>query len=168
MKPYLYILIVLSVGGGIGFFVGQKAVIVQPSIAITPETSQADLKFIQQVFERQQEAYRLHDALLLMRDCEKSFLEIDGNTGKSYDLVQSLIYYHEQFKPGKSVRLKLKDLDIKIQKKLAMVHSEYVKTSDMYRDLGYERVEGQGLWLLTKNKGSWQVSVFSRTEIVVH
>jgi len=168
MKPYLYILIVLSVGGGIGFFIGQKAVIVQPSIAITPETSQADLKSIQRVFERQQEAYRLHDALLLMRDCEKSFLEIDGNTGKSYDLAQSLIYHHEQFKPGKSIRLQLKDLDIKIQQKLAMVSSEYVKTSDMYRERGYESLEGHGLWLLTKNEGSWQISVFSRTEILRH
>ena len=168
MKPYLYILIVLSVGGSIGFFIGQKAVVVQHSVAITPETTQGDLKSIQRVFERQQEAYRLHDALLLMRDCEKSFLEIDGNTGKSYDLTQSLIYYHDQFKPGKSVRLQLKDLDIKIQKKLAMVSSEYVKISDMYRDRGYESIEGHGLWLLTKKEGGWQVSVFSRTEILRH
>jgi hypothetical protein len=58
----------------------------------------------------------------------------------------------------------MQDLNIKIEKNLAVVQSKYIKTSDMYRDLGYERSVGKGLWLLTKNGGRWLLNTFSRTE----
>ena len=83
MKPYLYILIVLSIGGVIGFFAG-RGMVVSPSQVETPvQTTQADSEAIHRILERQVEAYRLQDALLLMRDCEESFVEIDGNSGRS-------------------------------------------------------------------------------------
>ncbi len=168
MKPYLYILIVLLVGGSIGFFIGRQSTALVPSIATPPETTQSDSDSIQRILERQEEAYRLHDALLLMRDREQSFVEIDGNSGRSYDLAQTLIYYHEQFRSGKSVRLQINEPEVSIKKNSAVVRAHYAKTSDMYADQGYESVVGEGLWLLTKNGGIWRVTVFFRTESFKH
>ena len=164
MKPYLYILIVLLIGGTIGFFVGRDS---NPVKDLVPETLNpvvSDTDSIRKIFERQKEAYRLHDALLLLRDCSDFFIEMDSNTGQVFDLARSLIHYHEQFKPRKSIRFEMQDLNIKIEKNLAVVQSKYTKTSDMYRDLGYERSVGKGLWLLTKNGDRWLLNTFSKTE----
>ena len=164
MKPYLYILLVLSVGGVIGFFVGREMVIPPPRVETPVETTQADSEAIQRILERQVEAYRLRDALLLMRDCEESFVEIDGNSGRSYDLAQALIFYHELFQPDEGIRLQLGQPEVTITHNSAVVRSRYVKTSDRYADQGIDSVTGDGQWLLTKDGDLWQITVFFRTE----
>jgi hypothetical protein len=164
MKPYLYILVVLSVGGVIGFFVGREMTVSPPPVKTPIETTQADSEAIQAILERQVEAYRLRDAFLLMRDCEKSFVEIDGNSGRSYDLAEALVYYHQLFQPEKGIRLQLSQPEVSITHNSAVVRSRYVKTSDRYADQGVKSVAGEGLWLLTKNGDVWQVTVFFRTE----
>ena len=164
MKPYLYILLVLTVGGAIGFFVGRETVVPPPLPETPAKTTQADSESIHRILERQVEAYRLRDAFLLMRDCEKSFVEIDGNSGRSYDLAEALVYYHQLFKPEKGIRLQLDQPEVSITHNSAVVRSQYVKTSDRYADQGVKSVAGEGLWLLTKNGDVWQVTVFFRTE----
>ena len=164
MKPYLYILIVLSVGGIIGFFVGREMVVSPPQVETPVESTQADSEAIQAILERQVEAYRLRDAYLLMRDCEESFVEVDGNSGRSYNLAQALIHYHQLFQPDQGIRLKLGQPEVKITHRSAVVRSGYVKTSDRYADQGIKSVAGEGLWLLTKNGDVWQITVFFRTE----
>lgn len=164
MKPYLYILIVLSVGGVIGFFVGREVVVSPPRVETPVETTQADSEAILRILERQVEAYRLKDALLLMRDCEESFVEIDGNSGRSYNLAQALVFYHELFQPDEGIRLQLGQPEVTITRNSAVVRSGYVKTSDQYADQGIERVTGEGQWLLTKVGGGWRITVFFRTE----
>lgn len=166
MKPYLYILIVLSVGGVIGFFVGREMVAPLPQVATPVETTQADSEEIQRILERQVEAYRLKDALLLMRDCEESFVEIDGNSGRSYSLAQALVHYHQMFQPEEGIRLQLGPPEVTITHNSAVVRSRYVKTSDRYADRGIERVTGDGQWLLTKDGDVWQITVFFRTETI--
>lgn len=166
MKPYLYILIVLSVGGVIGFFVGREMVAPLPRVATPVETTQADSEAIQAILERQVEAYRLRDAFLLMKDCEESFVEIDGNSGRSYNLAQALIHYHQLFQPDQGIRLQLRQPEVTITHKSAVIRSGYVKTSDRYADQGVESVAGEGLWLLTKNGGAWQITAFFRTETI--
>ncbi|MDE2667997.1 MAG: hypothetical protein OXI69_17790 [Acidobacteriota bacterium] len=166
MKPYLYILIVLSVGGIIGFFVGRELVVAPPRVETPVETTQADSEAILQILERQVEAYRLRDALLLMRDCEESFVEIDGNSGRSYSLAQALVLYHELFQPEQGIRLRLGQPEVTITHNSAVVRSRYVKTSDRYADQGIESVTGDGQWLLTKVGNIWQITVFFRTETI--
>ncbi len=166
MKPYLYILIVLSVGGVIGFFVGREMVAPLPQVATPVETTQADSEEIQRILERQVEAYRLKDALLLMRDCEESFVEIDGNSGRSYSLAQALVHYHQMFQPDEGIRLQLGQPEVTITHNSAVVRSRYVKTSDRYADQGIERVTGDGQWLLIKDGDVWQITVFFRTETI--
>ncbi len=166
MKPYLYILLVLTVGGAIGFFVGRETVVPPPLPETTAKTTQADSESIHRILERQVEAYRLRDAFLLMRDCEKSFVEIDGNSGRSYDLAEALVYYHQLFKPEKGIRLQLDQPEVSITHNSAVVRSRYLKTSDRYADQGVESVAGDGLWLLTRYGAVWQVTVFFRTETV--
>lgn len=166
MKPYLYILIVLSVGGVIGFFVGREMVAPLPQVATPVETTQADSEEIQRILERQVEAYRLKDALLLMRDCEESFVEIDGNSGRSYSLAQALVHYHQMFQPEEGIRLQLGQPEVTITHNSAVVRSRYVKTSERYADQGIERVTGDGQWLLTKDGDVWQITVFFRTETI--
>lgn len=164
MKPYLYILIVLSVGGVIGFFVGREMAVSPPRVETPVETTQADSEAIHRILERQVEAYRLKDALLLMRDCEESFVEIDGNSGRSYSLAQALVFYHELFQPDEGIRLQLGQPEVTITQNSAVVRSRYVKTSDRYADQGIESVTGDGQWLLTKDGDLWQITVFFRTE----
>ena len=164
MKPYLYILVVLSVGGVIGFFAGRETVVSPPQPETPVQTTQADSEAIHRILERQVEAYRLQDAFLLMRDCEKSFVEIDGNSGRSYDLAEALVYYHQLFQPEKGIRLELSQPEVSNTHNSAVVRSQYVKTSDRYADQGVKSVAGEGLWLLTKNGDVWQVTVFFRTE----
>ena len=166
MKPYLYILLVLTVGGAIGFFVGRETVVPPPLPETPAKTTQADSESIHRILERQVEAYRLRDAFLLMRDCEKSFVEIDGNSGRSYNLAEALVYYHQLFKPEKGIRLQLDQPEVSITHNSAVVRSRYLKTSDRYANQGVESVAGDGLWLLTRYGAVWQVTVFFRTETV--
>ncbi len=166
MKPYLYILIVLSVGGVIGFFVGREMVVSPPPVETPAESTQADSEAIQSILERQLEAYRLRDAFLLMRDCEESFVEIDGNSGRSYNLAQALIHYHQVFQPDQGIRLQLGHPQVTITHRSAVVRSGYVKTSDRYADQGIKSVAGEGLWLLTKEGDVWRITVFFRTETI--
>ena len=166
MKPYLYILLVLTVGGAIGFFVGRETVVPPPLPETPAKTTQADSESIHRILERQVESYRLRDAFLLMRDCEKSFVEIDGNSGRSYNLAEALVYYHQLFKPEKGIRLQLDQPEVSITHNSAVVRSRYLKTSDRYADQGVESVAGDGLWLLTRYGAVWQVTVFFRTETV--
>jgi len=166
MKPYLYILMVLSVGGVIGFFVGREMVVAPPRVYTPVETTQSDSEAIHRILERQVEAYRLRDALLLMRDCEESFVEIDGNSGRSYNLAQALVFYHELFQPEQGIRLRFGQPEVTITHNSAVVRSRYVKTSDRYADQGIESVTGDGQWLLTKVGNIWQITVFFRTETI--
>ena len=166
MKPYLYILLVLSVGGVIGFFAGRETLVTPPQVETPVQTTEADSEAIHGILERQVEAYRLQDAFLLMRDCEKSFVEIDGNSGRSYNLAQALVHYHQLFQPDQGIRLQLGQPEVKITHKSAVIRSGYVKTSDRYADQGVESVAGEGLWLLTKNGDVWQITAFFRTETI--
>ena len=49
-----------------------------------------------------------------MRDCEASFVEIDGNSGRSYNLAQALVLYHELFQPEQGIRLQLGQPEVTI------------------------------------------------------
>lgn len=164
MKPYLYILSVLSVGAIIGFFAGREMSIAPPKVNVPPQTTQSDSEELQSILERQIEAYRLKDALLLMRDCDKSFVEIDGNSGESYNLSQALVYYHEMFQLEKDIRLQLNQPEVNITHNSALIRSRYVRTSESSVDQNAESIVGEGLWLLTKNMKGWQITVFFRTE----
>ncbi len=164
MKPYLYILAVLLVGAGMGFFVGQKVVRVGSSQQMTSERSDDDTQLVQELLERQIEAYRLHDALLIFRDCANSYVEIDGNTGQSMGLEKSLVSYHEQFRSGSAINFSLRDPKITVSRNFAMVKSSYLKTSDSYEKEGFRGLVGEGVWLLSRENGKWQITAFSRIE----
>ena len=59
MRPYLYILGVLLVGGGIGYFIGQKSATFEHSLYDSSNVAQNDEQLILQILNRQSEAYRL-------------------------------------------------------------------------------------------------------------
>jgi len=164
MKPYLYILAVLMVGAGIGYFIGQKSVTFQNSVFKTLTSDQDDSQLIRKVLEGQSEAYKLHDALLLFKDCSNSYVEIVEDTGESRGLERSLIYYHQMFVLGHSINFNFKINDLKIAKNSAVVKASYSKTSDMYDQEGIKGLTGEGLWLLSKSNGRWQINAFSWTE----
>ena len=150
--------------GSSAFSRAGETLVTPPRVDTPAKTTQADSESIHRILERQVEAYRLRDAFLLMRDCEKSFVEIDGNSGRSYDLAEALVYYHQLFQPEKGIRLQLNQPEVSITHNSAVVRSRYVKTSDRYADQGVKSVAGEGLWLLTKNGDVWQITVFFRTE----
>src|SRR5262245_11579991 len=81
VKPYLYILGVLLVGGGIGYFIGQRSATLEHWVDNRGIPTATDGQSIQQVLARLSEAYRLHDAMLVFRDCSNSYIEIDAITG---------------------------------------------------------------------------------------
>ncbi|PYV90688.1 MAG: hypothetical protein DMG05_09370 [Acidobacteria bacterium] len=164
MKPYLYILAVLMVGAGIGYFIGQKSVTFQNSVFKTLTSDQDDSQLIRKVLEGQSEAYKLHDALLLFKDCSNSYVEIVEDTGESRGLERSLIYYHQMFVLGHSINFNFKINDLKIAKNSAVVKASYSKTSDLYDQEGIKGLTGEGLWLLSKSNGRWQINAFSWTE----
>jgi hypothetical protein len=164
MKPYLYILGVLLVGGGIGYFIGQKSRTFEHRLDDAGVATQNDEQLIRQILNRQGEAYRLHDALLVFRDCANSYVEIDGITGEGRGLQESVIACYELFRPGQSVNVNLKELDIKIVKNSAIVRASYSKTSDLFDKEGISGFLGNGLWLLSKSNGRWHIHAFWRTE----
>jgi hypothetical protein len=166
MKPYLYILAVLLVGGMIGYFVGQKSTVYEQNLERYPKSGQEEAQSIYQVLDKQKEAYRLHDALLLLQDCSSSYIEINGNTGESYTLERSLIFYHQLFKTGKSVEFNLQNPEIKITKNMALIKASYSKTSDSNDREGIRGLVGEGLWILSKASGRWQIHSFCWVEDV--
>jgi hypothetical protein len=166
VKPYLYILAVLLVGGGIGYYVGEKSVTYEQSHLTLSGAGSNDSEAIQKVLKRQGEAYTLHDALLLLRDCSPSYVEINGNSGESYNLERSLISHHELFTAGKSVNFNVINPEIQISKNLAVIKASYSKTSDSYEKEGIKGLVGNGLWILSKTNGRWQIDAFAWTEDV--
>jgi hypothetical protein len=166
VKPYLYILAVLSVGGGIGYYVGKKSLTYEQSHLTLSGSGPNDSQAIRTILERQSQAYTLHDALLLLRDCSPSYVEVNGNNGESYNLEKSLISYHEQFTAGKSITFNLINPEIQISKNLAVIRATYSKTSDSYEKEGTKGLVGQGVWILSKTNGRWQIDAFSWTEDV--
>jgi len=164
MRPYLYILAVLIVGGGIGYFIGRKSVTLENAILKTATSDQDDSQLIKKILDGQCQAYKLHDALLLFRDCANSYVEIVGDTGESRGLERSLISYHQMFVSGHSINFNFRINDLKISKNYAVVKASYSKTSDLYEQEGIKGLTGEGLWLLSKSNGKWQINAFSWTE----
>jgi len=154
------------VGGGIGYYVGEKSVTYEQSHLTLSGASSGDSEAIRNVLKRQSEAYSRHDALLLLRDCSPSYVEINGNDGESYNLEKSLISHHELFTAGKSVNFNLINPEIQISKNLAVIKASYSKTSDSYENEGIKGFVGNGLWILSKTNGRWQIDAFSWTEDV--
>jgi hypothetical protein len=163
MKPYLYILAVLLVGGGIGYFIGIKSVAIEQSITNSARP-QDDSQLLLKILERQTEAYKLHDELLLLRDCASNYSEINGNSGATLDLQKTILFYHEQFKEGKSISFVSRNPEIKISKNSALIKALYAKTSDMYEKLEIKGYAGEGVWLLSKSNGTWQINSFAYVE----
>jgi hypothetical protein len=164
MKPYLYILAVLLVGGSIGYFLGQRAV--EPG---TPSTSPSrspldDRAAIQALLDRQKNAFAAHDELLLFRDCAAAYVEVNATTGETLDLQAAVIRYHQLFQPGKTVRVLFGNVDISLMQNAAFVRGTYSKTSDQYEQQGFAGLTGQVVWLLSKQGNGWQIAGSAWTE----
>ncbi|MCI0621747.1 MAG: hypothetical protein L0387_08765 [Acidobacteria bacterium] len=164
MKPYLYILAVLLVGGGIGFFVGQRTA--GPGLIVNPsrQGTSDDRTTVEALLNRQKEAYARHDELLLFRDCGAGYVEVNATTGEPYSLQRAIIRHHELFRPGKSVNFVLGTLDVSLMQNSALVRATYSKTSDQYEREGFAGLAGQALWLLSKPGGRWEITAFAWTE----
>lgn len=163
MKPYLYILAVLLIGGGIGFYLGMKSVVVEQALT-NSSTQMDDKQLLLKILERQSEAYSLHDELLLLRDCAESYSEVNGATGVTMDLEKAVLFYHEQFKVGKSISFSLKDPEVTISSNSALIKASYSKTSDWYEKMGIKGYAGNGIWLLSKSNGQWQINACAYVE----
>jgi hypothetical protein len=164
MKPYLYILAVLLVGGGIGFYVGRKSSSLEHTSRPSPKSSGDEHQAIEAILQRQSEAYRLHDPLLLLRDCTSTYVEVDATTGESYNLQRAVIRYHAAFRAGKSVVFNVTNRDITILQRCAIVRAQYAKTSDQYEQEGFKGWAGQGIWLLSYSNGQWEINAFAWKE----
>ncbi|HVN79309.1 MAG TPA: hypothetical protein VMW38_09960 [Terriglobia bacterium] len=164
MKPYLYILAVLLVGGGIGYYIGEKSAEWEKSPSTSVLSGANDSQVVQSILQRQAEAYSLHDALMLLRDCASTYVEIDGTDGEVLNLQRAQLYYYEVFRSGKSVNFTVKAPDIKLLGNLATVRAGYFKTSEAYEKEGIKGKIGEGLWILAKNNGRWQIASFAWTE----
>lgn len=165
MKPYIYILAVLLVGGSIGFYLGQRTAGPAPQLSSGPEPNSLDNhQAIQGILDRQREAYRLHDALLMLRDCSSSYVEVNSATGEVYSFHKALTRYHEVFSPGKSIQLAFRNQEINVTQNTAVVRSNYSKTSDQFEQQGFQGLAGQGLWMMAKTGGRWEIVAFSWTE----
>lgn len=164
MKPYVYILAVLLVGGGIGYYIGRESAEWERSSQPYQQSGLNDSQLIQTILQRQVESYQLHDAGLLLRDCSSTYVEVNGNTGESLTLDRSLIFHLEELRSGKSVTFSLRNPDIKTSRNLAIVRSAYSKTSEGYEKEGIKGLNGEGLWVLSRSNGRWQVNAFLWTE----
>ena len=160
MKPYLYILAVLLVGGGIGYYVGQRSAPKDQMELGGQRAEQNDRQKIQDIIERQIEAYKLHDSLLLFRDCTDSFVEINSNSGDSYGLSKAMALYHDFFKSGKSVVVTIKIISIDVLGHSALVKATYSKTSEVYEKEGVKGRVGEGIWLLSKPGNHWMINSY--------
>jgi hypothetical protein len=164
MKPYLYILAVLLVGGSIGYFLGKRTV--EPGTLFTDSNKRLsdDPAAIQAILDRQKGAFAAHDELLLFRDCAAAYVEVNATTGETLDLQAAIIRYHELFHPGKTVRVLFGNLDINLMQNSAFVRATYSKTSDHYEQQGFAGLTGQVLWLLSKQGDRWQIAGSAWTE----
>jgi hypothetical protein len=163
MKPYFYILAVLLVGGGIGFYIGMKSVTIEQSLTGT-QPQLDDKQLLLRLVERQAEAYSLHDELLLLRDCAESYSEVNGTSGLTLDLNKAILFYHEQFREGRSISFSTRNPEVTISKNSALIKSSYSKTSDSYEKIGLKGYAGEGIWLLAKSNGQWQINAFAYVE----
>jgi len=165
MKPYAYILAVLLTGGVVGFFVGQRSATSSLIRNDEASSSLSDPSFaIHSIFQRMSDAYKLHDSMLLFRDCSASYVEVDANSGQSYGLDLALLRYHDEFRPGKSVTFNVLDPEISMMQNAAVVRAKFSKLSDRYEDQGFAGFVGQGVWLLSRGGGRWQIDAFVWTQ----
>ena len=164
MKPYLYIVAVLLVGGSIGYFLGQRTVDPHTIFNQSGRPPSSDRSTIEILFSRQKEAYAAHDELLLFRDCLASYVEINATTGEAYNLQTAIVRHHELFRPGKTVSVLFGNLDVNMMQSSALVRGTYSKTSDQYEQQGFSGLTGQVLWLLSKEGERWQIAASAWTE----
>jgi hypothetical protein len=163
MKPYLYIVAVLLVGGTIGYFIGQRTLdhtILTPSAKLSSD----DRSTVDVLLSRQKEAYAAHDELLLFRDCQANYVEVNATTGETYNLQTAIIRQHELFRPGKTVSVLFANLDVNVMQNSAFVRGTYSKTSDQYEQQGFSGITGQVFWLLSKQSERWQIAASVWTE----
>jgi hypothetical protein len=164
MKPYLYILVVLLAGGGIGYFIGQRSAGQSVVIGPSSEHRSDDRATIETLLGRYQEAFAAHDELLLFRDCSASYVEVNATTGETFNLQKAVIRHHELFRPGKTVNTLFGNLDVTLIQNSALVRGTYSKTSDQYEQQGFAGLTGQVLWLLAKEGERWQIAASAWTE----
>jgi hypothetical protein len=164
MKPYLYIVAVLLVGGSIGYFIGQRTV--DPHTILTPagRLPSNDRLTVEALLSRQKDAYSAHDELLLFRDCLANYVEVNATTGETYNLQTAIIRHHEIFRPGKTVSVLFGNLDVSMMQSSALVRGTYSKTSDQFEQQGFSGLTGQVLWLLSKEGERWQIAASAWTE----
>lgn len=160
MKPYLYILAILLAGGGIGFYVGQRSASKDQMKLGEKKAEENDRQKIQEIIERQIEAFKLHDSLLLFRDCTDSFVEINSNSGESYGLSRAMVLYHDFFRSGKSIVLTIKIISTEVLGYSALVKATYSKTSEVYEKEGVKGMAGEGIWLLSKHRDHWLINAY--------
>ncbi|MFN8008865.1 MAG: hypothetical protein U0V70_17940 [Terriglobia bacterium] len=160
MKPYMYILAVLLVGGGIGYFLGRQMTPIEKSLQEVGAPSENPQEKIRAILDRQSEAYRLHDPLLLYRDCADSYVEINSNSGDSYGLSRALLNHLDEFKGGKSVNFNFLNPEIEFMGNSAVVKSNFSKTSDIYEQQGIKGMIGKGIWILSKVNDHWRINAF--------
>jgi hypothetical protein len=158
MKPYLYIIVVLLVGGTIGYFVGQRTGTPADLFPKDPDHVSDDRATITAVLDRQKEAFSAHDELLLFRDCAAGYVEINAETGGVFDLQHAVVQYHEQFQPGKTIKLGFGNLDIQIMRNAALARGTYSKISDQFAEQGFAGLGGEVVWLLSKQGASWKIA----------
>ena len=166
MKPYMYILAVLLVGGGIGYYLGRQMNPVEKSLQELTSASANPQERIKEIFDRQTEAYRLHDPLLLYRDCADSYVEVNGNGGESYGLSRAVLVHLDEFKAGKSVNLNFMNLEIDVTGNAAIVKGNYSKTSEIYEQQGFKGLVGQGIWILSRVNDRWRINAYTWREEV--
>lgn len=164
MKPYVYIVAVLFVGGSIGYFIGQRTLAPHTILAPSGGLSSNDRSTVDVLLSRQREAYAAHDELLLFRDCQANYVEVNATTGETYNLQTAIIRQHELFRPGKTVSVLFGNLDVNMMQNAALVRGTYSKTSDQYEQQGFSGITGQVLWLLSKQSERWQISASVWTE----
>ena len=164
MRPYLYILAVLLVGGGIGYYIGEKSVEWERTSETGAPSGTNDTQMIQSILQRQTEAYSLHDALMLLRDCTSDYVEINGSSGEVFNLQRAQLFYYDIFRSGKSVNFTFRAPEIKVSGNLAIVKAGYLKTSEIYENAGLKGKVGEGLWTLARNNGRWQIASFAWNE----
>lgn len=164
MKPYLYILAVLLVGGSIGYFIGQRTGEPHTIFNQSGGPPSNDRSMIEALLSRQKEAYAAHDELLLFRDCLASYVEINATSGETYNLQTAIIRHHELFRAGKAVSVLFGNLDVNVMQSAALIRGTYSKTSDQYEQQGFSGLTGQVLWLMSKKGARWQIAASAWTE----
>jgi hypothetical protein len=162
----MYILAVLLVGGGIGYFVGRSINPVEKTLQETASSSANSQEKIKEILERQSEAYKIHDPLLLYRDCADSYVEVNGNSGESYGLSRALLTHLDEFKAGKSINLNLMNLEIELAGNSAFVKGSFSKTSEIYEQQGFKGLVGQGIWILSRINDRWRINAYAWREEV--